>query len=239
MKKNHAKGGLKNNTSSKKKVALGQIKNLIDLLSNFKGSKSPAKITTERIPQLIATEERELGSTKSKKNDEYIDLLVKLLLDQDEKPGTTTSKPDAIDDNIFLRILKKKHNDKSSLDFNVENLAKQILKEDLSKKKEEEMESDLGAVQTALTRLLGSDPSEEEKISPQELEAIIRLDEFLQEEERERREKVQRLSNLADQAVLLVTGTVDREARTEDTVQDIESIVSKLSPTQIRKLLLS
>ena len=98
-----------------------------------------------------------------------------------------------------------------------------------------EMESDLGAVQTALTRLLGSDPSEEEKISPQELETIIRLDEFLQEEERERREKVQRLSNLADQAVLLVTGTVDREA----TDQDIESIVSKLSPTQIRKLLLS
>ena len=237
MKKNHAKGGLKKNTSSKKKVALGQIKNLIDLLSNFKGSKSPAKITTERIPQLIATEERELGSTKSKKNDEYIDLLVELLLDQDEKPDTTTSKPDAIDANIFLRILQNKHNNKSSLDFNVENLAKQILKEDLSEK--EEMESDLGAVQTALTRLLGSDPSEEEKISPQELEAIIRLDEFLQEEERERREKVQRLSNLADQAVLLVTGTVDREARTEDTDQDIESIVSKLSPTQIRKLLLS
>ena len=237
MKKNHAKGGLKKNTSSKKKVALGQIKNLIDLLSNFKGSKSPAKITTERIPQLIATEERELGSTKSKKNDEYIDLLVELLLDQDEKPGTTTSKPDAIDDNIFLRILQKKHNYNSSLDFNVENLAKQILKEDLSEK--EEMESDLGAVQTALTRLLGSDPSEEEKISPQVLETIIRLDEFLQEEERERREKVQRLSNLADQAVLLVTGTVDREARTEDTDQDIESIVSKLSPTQIRKLLLS
>ena len=237
MKKNHAKGGLKKNTSGKKKVVLGQMKNLIDLLSNFKGSKSPAKITTERIPQLIATEERELGSTKSKKNDEYIDLLVELLLDQDEKPDTTTSKPDAIDDNIFLRILKKKHNDKSSLDFNVENLAKQILKEDVSEK--EEMESDLGAVQTALTRLLGSDPSEEEKISPQELEAIIRLDEFLQEEERERREKVQRLSNLADQAVLLVTGTVDREARTENTDQDIESIVSKLSPTQIRKLLLS
>ena len=60
--------------------------------------------------------------------------------------------------------------------MNIENLAKQILKEDVSEK--EEKEADLGAVQTALTRLLGSDPSEEDKISPQELETIIRLDEF-------------------------------------------------------------
>ena len=77
---------------------------------------------------------------------------------------------------------------------------------------------------------------------------IIELDQFLREEEEERQERVDRARSLADRAIQLVTGSVEKiKTKTEKKTShrnanendlDLNSLIKSFSQNQLRKLIL-
>ena len=94
---------------------------------------------------------------------------------------------------------------------NTENNVKESKQEELNKKRDEEQ----SAVQEALSVLLGENPSAENKLTVEEIAAIIKLDDFLQKEERKEKAQVKKIENLVEKAIGFVDGAVTLREKVE------------------------
>lgn len=255
-----------------------EINNIIDLISNFKTVSSVPKTTEapkliETQERVLGLSDQ--GKSESQFGD--LEFLAKLLINQKEsqpskaEPQSTTenSLSEKEIDKLLENLLGVSDNDEDDdvsleqerkgetsetedyedyIDSVVENLVEDILGKESRKKERERGENDFGAVEEALTKILGKEPKKKNRISPDILETIIELDQFLKEEEEERRERVNKAKSLADRAIKLVTGSVEKiKAKTEKktsqrNVEDdlnIESLIKSISQDQLRKLILS
>ena len=82
----------------------------------------------------------------------------------------------------------------------------------------ESKHEDHGAVKEALSALLGENPSEEEKLTVEELAVIIKLDAYLQEEERNENARVEKMENLVEKAISFIDGAVTLREKVEKTL---------------------
>ena len=110
---------------------------------------------------------------------------------------TTTIKP--------TTITSEEDNE---LDLFLQSFVERIISKQKHKVKEEK--GDHSAVEQALVRLLGPNPKPEDRISTKQLEVILQLDDFLQQEEERRVEMKRRVESLADKAIDLVSGSIKR-----------------------------
>ena len=170
------------------------VKNLEDLISVISRlTQQPTEVTRTR-PKLIETQEEILELKPAQK-----------IKDSNENIDKQFSE-----DDLFL-ILKKYES---------------LLSEELTppkKAQEKFIETQRGkdhtnfvAVEEALTTLLGSDPDEDDKISPTFFEAVVNLDEFLREEEEMERQTVDKVSGLLEEAVQLASGVIDLRRKIEE-----------------------
>jgi len=115
---------------------------------------------------------------------------------------------------------------------------------------EVEAKKDYGAVREALSVILGEKPSEEEKLTIKEIEAVIKLDTFLQEDEEKTKKSKEKVSNLVNTAVDFVEGAVNLRENAEkilignDFNADYESYTYEdileyldMSPSELRELI--
>ena len=170
------------------------VKNLEDLISVISRlTQQPTEVTRMR-PKLFETQEEILDLKPAQK-----------IKDSNENIDKHFSE-----DDLFL-ILKKYES---------------LLSEELTPQKkaqEKVIETQRGkddtnfvAVEEALTTLLGSDPDEDDKISPTFFEAVVNLDEFLREEEEMERQTVDKVSGLLEEAVQLASGVIDLRRKIEE-----------------------
>jgi len=75
---------------------------------------------------------------------------------------------------------------------------------------QEKDEDSLDVVHAALSAIIGDDPSEEQKLSPEVFAAVLELDEFLKEEEEERRQKEKKVDTLLSSALDFIDSAVGR-----------------------------
>ena len=153
-----------------------------------------------------------------------------------------------------LSNTSQKENEKKLLKENKKQL--EGGKIDIIKKKKDSDEKamkkdeDRSAVQKALSVLLGEHPSEENKLTPEQFAAVLKLDDFLREEERKEEKRFQKVDNLVEKAIELIDGAVtlrenvekrliDGEYFDEDDEYDYEDFFTNLdlSPLELRDLL--
>jgi len=80
----------------------------------------------------------------------------------------------------------------------------------------EEEKENFDAVQEALTILIGENPSEEEKLSPEVFNAVLELDKFLREQEKERTKKKTQVDDLLNSALDYVDTAVSKREEAEE-----------------------
>jgi len=104
---------------------------------------------------------------------------------------------------------------------------------------EEEEEESLDVVHAALSAIIGDEPTEEQKLSPEVFAAVLELDEFLKEEEEERRQKEKKVNTLLSSALDFIDSAVGRREaaaarlglltkRKKKEKLDIEEVIAKL-----------
>ena len=177
---------------------------------------------TKPKQKLIEIQEEPLAPKTEEENEneeQDINLLVKLLLNSNKKSISTTSTKTTTtekssDDDLLLSLLgatDEEEEEEELVDLLIgrdENDEKRISSR--SKDEQSEEEQDYSAVETALTKLFGDNPEDDDKISPENLEIIIELDRFLQQEQRRQNAMKRKLENLADEAINLVYGSIKR-----------------------------
>jgi len=84
-----------------------------------------------------------------------------------------------------------------------------LIDKETGEEKEEEEDS-LDVVHAALSAIIGDDPSEDQKLSPEVFAAVLELDEFLKEEEEERRQKEKKVDTLLSSALDFIDSAVGR-----------------------------
>ena len=227
---------------------------LIEAQENILGLSDRERTTTEKVQT---------------KDSNEIDFLIQSLLGSQPVPEDKSSEDsfeqisDEIsesieEDDLLLRLLNQNEIEEyeqsiedavsdQNLNDIVENIFDQILKDKtvVKEEKKSEEENDYRAVEIALTKLLGRNPKKQNKITPEVLATVIKLDDFLKQEEDERQERVEQVENLADKALELVVGTVDvnkqilekDKDRNEEKDEDDKGSFSSLTPRQLLKLL--
>ena len=91
-------------------------------------------------------------------------------------------------------------------DAKLEDMDDELKNEDAYMNKESQ---DKSAIKEALSTLLGEEPSEEQKLTVEEIEAIIKLDALLQEDEKNTNVSVTKINDLVETAVNFVEGAVN------------------------------
>merc|ERR1711971_1437805 len=81
---------------------------------------------------------------------------------------------------------------------------------DKETQEKEDEEDSLDVVHAALSAIIGDDPSEDQKLSPEVFAAVLELDEFLKEEEEERRRKEKKVDTLLSSALDFIDSAVGR-----------------------------
>ena len=158
---------------------LKKLNNIIDLFSSL--TQSPRKIEIPSAPQL---------ETKGNKKD-VLGTIVNNAEDLKEKKSSSDM------DKEILAKTKSEKNKNLESDRIVEGFVTDLLAEELVRKlllnekiKDDDAsqeDGDYSAVEEALTILIGSDPNREQKVSLTFVETAVRLDQFLQDEEEQKR----------------------------------------------------
>merc|ERR1712106_787908 len=172
--------------------------------------------------------------------------LLKLLSKKSKKKPNNKSKNSF--SNLQEKILQLSGKENNSFQKNNKNFEISNIRENSNSFEEDD---DLSAVDEALSKLLGSKPSEESKLSPELFSVVLRLDDFFKEEERRKSKKVNKVENLIDSALGLVEGAVTRRENAEKRLIDGEPVLDydyyygelleslDLSPPELKKLLTS
>ena len=181
------------------------------------------------------------STTEKSLSDKEIDKLLENLLSVDNDEGSLEQE--------FASREESSETEEDYIGSVVENLIEDLLSRQPKKKKKERKGNDFGEVEEALTKILGEEPQKQSKISPDVLATIIELDDFLREEEEERRERADRARSLADRAIQLVTGSVEKvktktgkktsHSNVEENDLSLDSLIKSFSQDQLRKLILS
>jgi len=142
---------------------------------------------------------------------------------------------DKIVESIFPLVSRLSSEERDS---DAEEIDDEVILIDSEKEKEEE-EDTLDVVHAALSAIIGDDPSEEQKLSPEVFAAVLELDEFLKEEEEERRQKEKKVDTLLSSALDFIDSAVGRreaaaarlgltKRKKKKEKLDIEEVIAKL-----------
>jgi len=185
-------------------------------LTEDRKTKAKTKKTTSKP---VSTEKPSRKSSKLKENN------------QESRETVTEGDLNSIVDVLYKQIVGLgKTNAPSSVRSNNSKGTKNS-KKDASNKEEErdpkeveaKEEDTFGAVQEALTFLIGDNPSEEEKLSAEEFKAVIELDKFLRTEEEQRKRKENEVDSLLKTALEYVDSAVDRREEAEGRLRRLNS----------------
>ena len=214
---------------------LGDLEFLPKLLINDEETLTDIKLEPQSPIEIQATTMKSLS-------EEEIDKLLENLLDVADSDEESR-------ENELSSGEKVPETEEDYIDSVVENLVEDILNKELNIKEHEKKVNDFGAVERALTMILGKEPKKQNKISPDILATIIELDEFLRVEEEERQERVNRAKSLADRAIQLVAGSITKlKTKTgkktsnrsfEEDDPNLDFLLKNFSKDQLRKLVLS
>jgi len=114
-------------------------------------------------------------------------------------------------------LFLKKNKKKSSLNEVIDTAVEEI-------KSAEEDDDDLSAVRKALTTLLGKKPAEDSKLSPEVFSAVLKLDDFLKQEEKQKTKKINEVESLVDTALGFIDGAVTLREHAEKRLIDREPV---------------
>merc|ERR1711874_110217 len=221
-----------------------------------------------KILEVLSKPSSIINKNKKKSETSLIKIQEKLLglsqLNTENDSAERENQPEELSELLNLLSIKSKNKPKEKPKSSLSSLQEKILK--LSGKEpetfqkdektsvetfEERVEDDLSAVDEALSKLLGPKPSENSKLSPEVFSVVIKLDDFLKEEEREKEKKVAKVENLVDSALEFIEGAVTRRENAEKRLIDGEPVFDydgyygelldslDLSPARLRKLLQS
>ena len=246
-----------------KESIIGELNNILDLLSHAPATRSESKNDHKKASKksetsLIRIQENLLGLSGiskediSKENDPSKDIsnLLGLLQKVSEKKEKPSKKKLKIKSNDIIADLEEKILKLSSQEDDSHTILEKsmIRKEEVEENEEDE---DLSAVQTALSTLLGSNPSEESKLSPDVFSVVLKLDKFFQQEEKQKAKKVDKVENLVDTALGFINGAVTHREHAEKRLIDGEPVLDyedyldeiledvDLTPAELSKLLKS
>lgn len=223
------------------------IKSKINNIASIKKSKKKPETSLIRIQENLLGlsgigREEDSEETRSSNSSEDISELLNLLSKSSKKKSKKTSKSSF--STLEEKILKL-----SSREDESEDLLSTIKEKKRPKEVIRDEDDDLSAVQEALSKLLGSKPAEDSKISPEVFSVVLQLDDFFKEEEKQKSRKINEVENLIDTALGFIDGAVTRREHAEKRLIDGEPVFDyddyygelldslDLSPSELRKLL--
>lgn len=179
--------------------------------------KEPAKFIEKERSEEKTTSEKSVKPAKTIIiNEDLIDELVDELLPIVEVITTSDkSQPD------------------NTIKSDQETKTKALKTSEAPKKKEE----DFTAVQNALTVLIGENPSEDEKLPQEVFSAIIELDKFLIEQQKQREKKKTQVQSLLSSALDLVDTAVSRREQAEKRLLSIHQKDNRRDGGDLTKVL--
>ena len=164
-----------------------KLNNIIDLISSLTQPSLATEVPSAK--KVLETQEKIFQTTKNE--EDFLDLIVNNAEDSNQKKLSLDIEDDIIGISDVVRKIKKAQN------------------EDIKDEEASQEHGDYSAVEEALTTLLRSDPRRKHRVGPVFVKTAVRLDEFLQKEEEEKRQTVDKINRLLEEAIGLASGVVD------------------------------
>ena len=164
-----------------------KLNNIIDLISSLTQPSLATEVPSAK--KVLETQEKIFQTTKNE--EDFLDLIVNNAEDSNQKKLSLDIEDDIIGISDVVGKNKKAQN------------------EDIKDEEASQEHGDYSAVEEALTTLLRSDPRRKHRVGPVFVKTAVRLDEFLQKEEEEKRQTVDKINRLLEEAIGLASGVVD------------------------------